>query len=570
MRIRTLCVLALAVASFIHPAAATPQAGTPPTVAAAQARMQAQDYAGAAEILRGVCELQPENGQAWYLLGYSLHASQDYAGAIPAHERAAGFPKFQVRASYNAACAYALTEDSDRAFEWLGKAVEAGFSDRGTMAADSDLDSIRADPRFAQYLPPVAEATFLEDFTVHYAIHGEAAGDVFGWIGRNAGDCDGDGANDLLISAPYKQIGGANAGRIYVFSGADGSELYRQDGGPGDFLGIGIDGAGDVNGDGVPDQIAGAHQVRTKGAAFVYSGKDGETLLELWGEAPGDAFGRKVAGCGDMDGDGHDDLIVGAPGSDSAGVNAGRAYVFSGKTGEVLITLDGERAGDAFGSCVDGYAAGEQRLLVIGAQHAGDNQGGRVYVYRVEDGAAHEHFRIENQAGDVNLGRMFVSVVGDVNGDGVQDVYGSDWESNANGVRAAGRIYIHSGADGARLFDLAGTNPGEGFGIGTCEAGDVNADGCDDFIVGIWQSSEGAPAGGKCVLFSGKDGAVLQTYTCSSPGDTFGYDTTTLGDVNGDGLQDFLITSAESPIAGPRTGRIFVVSAPRLEAPDAE
>ena len=174
-------------------------------------------------------------------------------------------------------------------------------------------------------------------------------------------------------------------------------------------------------------------------------------------------------------------------------------------------------------------------------------------------------FAIESQAGDVNLGRMFVSVIGDVNGDGVQDVYGSDWESNASGVRGAGRIYIHSGADGSRLHELSGTQPGEGFGIGTCEAGDVNNDGCDDFLVGIWQSPDGARGGGKCVLFSGKDGAVLQTYTCSTPGDTFGYDTTTLGDINGDGLQDFLITAASSAVAGPKSGRIFVVSAPRFE-----
>jgi len=561
---RSLVTLFLAAVPLLETPARAGQEPAPPTLEAAQADLRAGDLAGAAAILRELTAREPENGRAWYLLGYALHGSGDLEAAIAAHERAARFPKFRAGADYNLACAHALRNESDLAFAALDEALAAGFANPQALAGDADLASLRSDPRFAAVQQRSARATFVEDFPIHYEIVGEAAGDRFGWIGRDAGDCDGDGVSELLISAPFKDIGGAAAGRIYVYSGADGHELYRHDGQPGDYLGIGIDGAGDVNGDGVADQIAGSHRAQGTGGAFVYSGVDGKTLLELWGEAPGDAFGRKLAGCGDMDGDGHDDVIVGASGSDAAGIDAGRAYVFSGNTGEPLITLDGEAPGDAFGSTVDGYARGEERLLVVGAQNAGEGQRGRVYVYRVEEGQPQLAFTIDSQPGDVNLGRMFVSVIGDVNGDGVQDVYGSDWESNANGIPGAGRIYIHSGADGSRLYELAGTHPGEGFGIGTCEAGDVDADGRDDFLVGIWQSAVGAPRGGRCELYSGKTGAILQTYTCSTAGDTFGYDTTTVGDVNGDGLQDFLITSAESLVAGPQSGRIFVVSAPDL------
>jgi hypothetical protein len=188
-----------------------------------------------------------------------------------------------------------------------------------------------------------------------------------------------------------------------------------------------------------------------------------------------------------------------------------------------------------------------------------------VTVYRVADGRPREAFRIESAPDDRNLGLMFVSAVGDVNGDGTVDVYASDWNSDANGIPGAGRIYVHSGADGTRLHELAGDAPGIGFGIGTAEAGDVDGDGCDDLLIGAWQDSTGAPAAGRCTLYSGKTGAVLATYTCTTPGDTFGYDTTGLGDVDGDGGPDFLITSAGSFVSGIGSGRVLVIAGPAPE-----
>ena len=367
-------------------------------------------------------------------------------------------------ASYNAACAYAKKEDADSAFEWLGKAVEAGFANLGTMMTDPDLAGIRNDPRFAAFLPTGKPATFLEGFEVLYAIDGEAQGDRYGWIGRNAGDVDGDEVADLLISAPFKNLGGGGEGRIYVHSGKTGELLFQRDGQPGYLLGIGIESAGDVDGDGRPEQLAGASGAKGTGAAFLYSGADGALVRELWGEGQGDQFGRKVAGAGDQDGDGIADQIIGAPGHDGAGTDAGRAYVFSGADGSVIATLDGEAAGDNFGSCVDGYSDGETRLLIIGAQHAGPGDRGYVAVYRMAAEGPELAFRIESQPGDVNLGRMFVSAVGDVNGDGVVDVYGSDWESNANGLSGSGRIYVHSGADGSRLHTFSGEAAGDGYG----------------------------------------------------------------------------------------------------------
>ena len=196
-------------------------------------------------------------------------------------------------------------------------------------------------------------------------------------------------------------------------------------------------------------------------------------------------------------------------------------------------------------------------FLLVGAPKAGPRKTGRVYVYdRLSD---KPKFVIESDETGSALGYMFLSVPGDLDGDGMVDVYATDFGNTAKGP-STGRAYAASGKTGARILTLTGETQGEAFGVGPSTAGDVDGDGRPDLIIGAWQYAGAAVSGGRAYLYSGKDGKLLKTYTCRIPGDTFGFDAVGLGDTDKDGTVDFLITSAWSGIKGNHSGRVLLIS----------
>jgi len=536
-------------------ATATQGKQAPSLFARAQAAFNAQDFRTAVQLFAQVVKEDPANARAWNQYGVALRRTGEWRDAAAAHRKAAEFDVTRAMAWYQLGLAYAAGQQMDSAFNWLGEAKRSGRVNMTNLGADPLAPTLQNDPRYHALYPTREEfaAPFVEPTRILQEWQGEAAGDQFGWIARNIGDVDGDGAADVVTSAPTHGAAGANTGKVYVYSSRSGRMLWSATGPNGGQLGIGVEAAGDVNGDRIPDVIAGAPFANQ---AFVYSGRDGTVLHTLRGEASGDGFGQRVSDAGDLDGDGRDDVLVSAPQHDGAGQNAGRVYVFSGRDGRVLLTLDGDSAGHTFGTALAGMTRGAERWIVIGAG-AGGAGTGRVYVYRGLQRVP--AYTIEADSSGAALGAMFVSVIGDVDGDGVLDAYASDWPNSARGA-STGRIFVHSGRDGRRLLTLTGEAAGDGFGIGPADAGDVDRDGTADLIIGAWQHASAAPSGGKVYLYSGKTGALLRAWTGKVPGETFGFDATGMGDIDGDGHVDFLLTSAWSAIRGTRSGRMFILS----------
>jgi hypothetical protein len=410
--------------------------------------------------------------------------------------------------------------------------------------------------------PVHARQGFVQCTRVLHTFEGEVAGDQFGWVSAPLGDLDGDGAPELVVGAPFRSAAGASAGRIYVYSGRSGNELFHADGAvAGESLGHSVRAIGDVDGDRISDVLAGGRGTSlVPGAARIFSGATGALIRSAQIGASGEGFGYAVDGLDDLDGDGVPELAVGAPFESTAGAGAGRVYVVSGADGTtVLRSFLGEDAGDNFGSAVahlgDVNGDGVQEL-VVGAPTAGPTAKGRAYVFDLAAGAL-LYPALVPDASAAQFGQFFAADVGDVDGDHWPDVYVGDF---ADGAAARGKAYVFSGASGARLLTLTGAN-GDGFGIGR-GLGDVNGDGHADLVLGSWTSGAGATRAGKLEVFSGADGALLRRVTSTTAREALGFDAHGLGDVDGDGVPELVGTAAS--FAQGR-GRVYVIAARPLE-----
>jgi tetratricopeptide (TPR) repeat protein len=542
--LRALSGLALTAAFVAAVHAQTPPAATP--LQSARAHLAAGRFAQADTILEALVAQSPNNFQAWLALGNARRGLGRIDDAVTAFRRVMASP-LRPQAAQALFTMYANAKRLDDAAPLLDTLRLLNAPDFSALVSTQGIENLRGDPRFALLFPDSTAFSppFVEPVTIIHEWRGEAAGDEFGWIARSIGDVDADGVTDVVISATQNPPLGARAGKLYVYSGRSGALLWRKDGAPRAALGISVEAAGDVNLDGIPDVVAGAPGMN---AVLVYSGRDGTELHRLRGDSADIDLGRSAAGIGDFNGDGYADILAGAV---SANASTGRAYVFSGRDGSRLLTLNGQRAGESFGSAV----AGGGGLFVIGAASGGPNQRGRIYMYNRLDTLP--AFTQDADSTGAAFGAMFTSILGDVDMDGTTDVFVSDFVNSANGP-SSGRVYIFSGRTGALIRTITGD--GGAFGTSASDAGDVDGDGAADLVVGSWQWRTPAWSGGRVQVFSGGDGRLLRTITSRVPGETLGFDAVGVGDVNGDGAVDYLLTSAYSLVNGPRSGRVYIIS----------
>ncbi|MBL9148664.1 MAG: FG-GAP repeat protein [Phycisphaerae bacterium] len=320
-------------------------------------------------------------------------------------------------------------------------------------------------------------------------------------------DCDGDGVDDVIVGAEDEDGGGVtDAGRVYIFSGASGA-LIRAHSSPNDTnggnYGNSVAGVPDLNGDGRGDYVVGApNEAGPGGRVYVYSGASGALLrTHVSPNAEGGGkFGFSVAAAPDLTGDGRGDYVVGAPDEDNgATTNAGRIYVYSGNTGNLVRSHNSPNA-ESFGQF--GFA---------------------------------------------------VAGIPDVNNDNRGDyVVGAPFEDPGAQPSDSGKAYVYNGSTGALLHSLTSGEPDSGgrFGFSVAGLPDVGGNGFGDVLVGapyetLEQSGDDFFQAGFAYLFSGTSGALAQTF--SEPVENqqtdgyFGYGVGGIRDMDGDGLAEMII-----------------------------
>jgi hypothetical protein len=309
--------------------------------------------------------------------------------------------------------------------------------------------------------------------------------DQLGFGVAGAGDVNADGVPDyvaggrgsLLAPTPFK-------GRVVVFSGADHSVLHEFIGEEGDAFGYDVNAAGDVNGDGFGDVIVGAAQADFSGfqtgRVYVFSGADGTVLWTEDGSTRNGFLGSAVGYVGDLNGDGATELVAGAFGAVTPNhPTRGRAYVYDGATGTILFTLAPtsgapqarfgqfftSNAGDVNGDRVPDIFVADYNSSVE-AKYAG-----KAYVFSGVDGSL--LLMIAGEEGDgLGPGRG----IGDINGDRHDDLIVAAY-TNSDGAPAAGQTYLISGADGTVLRTITGNIPFDFQGVDAVGLGDVSGDG---------------------------------------------------------------------------------------------
>jgi len=234
---------------------------------------------------------------------------------------------------------------------------------------------------------------------------GEDAGDRAGF-GVAGGDVSGDGVLDIVVGASRRDTGGDMAGFVYVVEGPVTSDfdLANASGkligeGPDDQAGDSLDFAGDVNGDGVGDIIIGGQfsNASARGRAYVFFGpivgtfdlSSADAIFE--GESPGDRAGFAVAGAGDVNGDGYDDLLVGSRSNDN-GTLSGKAYLVYGPVsgihslGDADVSFEAGLAGDELGYSVAGLGDidgdGFDDIGIGSLAEEGGVNAGVIYIFR--------------------------------------------------------------------------------------------------------------------------------------------------------------------------------------------
>jgi hypothetical protein len=399
----------------------------------------------------------------------------------------------------------------------------------------------------------------------------DQSGANLGHVVETAGDVNGDGYSDVIVSAYFYDVDFPNEGRAFVFHGSatglpDTPDWTAESGQTDAYFGSRLGTAGDVDGDGFSDVIVGSilfdNGEEDEGGAFVFHGSaDGLSTTPDWMTEGDQAFaghGVDVATAGDVNGDGYGDVLVGSLAYTNGESGEGRAQLYLGSPGGLSATADwaseGNQAGAAHGASVatagdvngDGYSD-----LVLGAAgyDNGEENEGRIYVYYGSAGgpSLEPDWSAESDQAFAELG-FPVATAGDVNGDGYADMVAGAYHYD-DGETDEGAAFVFLGsAEGLATTPasiLQGNQDSAEFGIIVATGGDVNGDGFSEIVVGAHLFDAGETDEGRVFLFPGSSAGLEEAPSwSSSPAQAvarFGSSVAAAGDVNGDGFADVIV-----------------------------
>jgi hypothetical protein len=456
-----------------------------------------------------------------------------------------------------------------------------------------------------------------------FRIVGQAAGDSAGSSVSDAGDINGDGFADLIVGAEY--VGAAyvvfgSATRPAsidldtIAAGTGGFRILGED--ADDYAGFSVSSAGDFNDDGFDDLLIGAPGTSSGGDAYVVFGSASPpAAVDLDAVAFGNggfkmnlgATGHSVSSAGDIDGDGIDDLIIGAPGG---GGDDGAAYVLFGTTTPpTAVDLSDIQPGAGFkitGANANGNtgtsvsSAGDVNGdgfddLIVGAPYYDIGLGAAGISYVVFGSAtrpasfdfgtaipAGAGFYIMGETTYDQAGRS-VSSAGDFNGDGFDDlIVGAPGNDNGGDYAGAAYVVFGSATPPASVdlgaipagagFKITGENAGNRAGTSVSSAGDVNGDGFDDLIVGApYYDGGGTDAGAAYVVFGSAtppSSVNLDAIAAGNGGfrvigenalDIAGFSVSAAGDIDDDGFDDLIVGALGNGEGGLGAGAAYVI-----------
>ncbi len=346
-------------------------------------------------------------------------------------------------------------------------------------------------------------------------------------------------------------------------------------------FGCSVASAGDVNGDGYSDVIVGAqwygNDLPSEGRAFVYHGSAaGLAVTAAWtaeGNAPNANFGYSVGTAGDVNDDGYADVIVGAPSFSNGQVEEGRAFVYHGSAAGLATTpawtAESNQTGAELGTSVatagdvndDGYAD-----VIVGAiQYTNlQNAEGQVYVFHGSAAGLgpSPDWIIESNHGGAHFG-WSVATAGDVNADGYSDVIVG---APRYGALDEGQAFVYHGSAAGLAKSEAWTTVSDRdnaeFGSSVATAGDVNGDGYSDVVVGARRYDNGHIDEGKAYVYHGSPGGLATSAAWTIEGNQtaarYGTSVSSAGDVNDDGYSDVIVGAPRYDNDVSNEGRIFV------------